>query len=407
MPHIEPPDLSLLLGVEMSTDQNSDLCLLPSEEEVKDAVFSIPQQSSPGPDGFGSSFYISCWQIVNEEVVEAARDFFAGSTLPRFYTSSYIVLILKVPDPKSFEKFPPISLCSVAYKIFSKILVTRLTGFLPMLISAEQGAFILGRSIFENISLAQEMVHVLKRKTVGGNVMVKLDMAKAYDRFGKGVHRIPLVLVDNEWVIQRVFQVDERLATRGSLDAIFIYIDARSTFEASSERIQRGPHCREKLAIFISPAISAARQCGLERLMGYAQASFSVMYLGVLLLSGRLKAIHMDQLLAKFQAKVAGWKARGGEPGLEEFSGNPMSNAFEIGVADFIDGLVMGSVHGGKVWKGPTCFSAISRPALKIKEVWVGDSWDVDMLQQLVAAELADVVISEVGVARSRQDVLI
>lgn len=52
------------------------------------------------------------------------------------------LLIPKVSDPKSFEKLWPISLCSVAYKIFSKILVSRLTGILLRLVSLEHGAFI-------------------------------------------------------------------------------------------------------------------------------------------------------------------------------------------------------------------------------------------------------------------------
>ncbi|XP_041001642.1 uncharacterized protein LOC121247343 [Juglans microcarpa x Juglans regia] len=53
---------------------------------------------------------------------------------------------------------------------------------LPRMISWEQGAFVPGSSIFENITLAQEMVHSLHRHTNGGNVMLKIDMAKAYDR---------------------------------------------------------------------------------------------------------------------------------------------------------------------------------------------------------------------------------
>lgn len=64
-----------------------------------------------------------------------------------------------VDVPTSFDKFRPIILCSVFYKIFSKIIVNRLIGFLSRLILLEHGAFIPGRSIFENISLTQEMVH--------------------------------------------------------------------------------------------------------------------------------------------------------------------------------------------------------------------------------------------------------
>ncbi|KAF5454683.1 hypothetical protein F2P56_024330 [Juglans regia] len=78
MPQTEHANLSPLVGLEISEEDNSSLCHSPSEEEVKEAVFSIPEHSSPGPDGYGSSFYISCCHIVKEEVVEAARDFFAG-----------------------------------------------------------------------------------------------------------------------------------------------------------------------------------------------------------------------------------------------------------------------------------------------------------------------------------------
>ncbi|KAK1575277.1 hypothetical protein Q3G72_004017 [Acer saccharum] len=119
---VEQGNLASILDHVITEDDNNMLCLEPSEMEVKEAMASIPRQSSPGPDGFGFDFYMHCWDFIKEDVVEAARDFFRGSPLPMFYSSSFIVLIPK------------------------------------------------------------EMVHSLHRKTVGGNVMVKIDMAKAYDR---------------------------------------------------------------------------------------------------------------------------------------------------------------------------------------------------------------------------------
>lgn len=91
--------------------------------EVEEAVFTIPMDSSPRPDGFGSSFLMKCWDIIKKEVIEATQDFFGGE-LAWFYTSSYIVLIRKVEKPIGFDKFKPISLCFVVYNIFSKILVS-------------------------------------------------------------------------------------------------------------------------------------------------------------------------------------------------------------------------------------------------------------------------------------------
>lgn len=74
----------------------------------------------------------------------------------------------------------------VVYKILSKIMVARLAPILGKVISREQSAFIRGRSIFDNISIAQEMVHRIHKKVRGKNILMKIDMEKAYDRVNWG-----------------------------------------------------------------------------------------------------------------------------------------------------------------------------------------------------------------------------
>lgn len=61
-------------------------------------------------------------------------------------------------------------------------MVNRMAPLLDKCISQEQSAFIQGRSIFDNISIAQELVHKIHKKVRGGNIMMKIDMDKAYDR---------------------------------------------------------------------------------------------------------------------------------------------------------------------------------------------------------------------------------
>lgn len=53
---------------------------------------------------------------------------------------------------------------------------------LPELILANQTGFIKGRSIVENILLSQEIVIDIRIRTKSANVVVKLDMTKAYGR---------------------------------------------------------------------------------------------------------------------------------------------------------------------------------------------------------------------------------
>ncbi|KAK0598052.1 hypothetical protein LWI29_031129 [Acer saccharum] len=195
---VETCDISGLIQRQISNDDNDFLCSIPTKEEVKRVVFSIPKDSSPGPDGFGSKFYMSCWDIVKDDVMDATVDFFQGTPLSRFYSSSFIVLILKVDNPASFDKFRPISLCSVAYKIFSKIIVFRLTDLVEKLVSHEQGAFIPGRSIFENITLAQEMVHSLHKKMIGGGLL-RAPLSVSTDNISNKKMCIKDCWLNNNW----------------------------------------------------------------------------------------------------------------------------------------------------------------------------------------------------------------
>lgn len=78
----------------------------------------------------------------------------------------------------------PISLCNVVYKIISKVLANRLKKIIDLIISDTQSAFILGRLITDNIMVAFEVMHYMKRKDKGKEswMALKLDMSKAYDR---------------------------------------------------------------------------------------------------------------------------------------------------------------------------------------------------------------------------------
>ncbi|KAH0695978.1 hypothetical protein KY289_013460 [Solanum tuberosum] len=45
-------------------------------KEVKEAMFKIDSNKSPGPDGFGSGFYKAAWPIIGDDITRAIMDFF-------------------------------------------------------------------------------------------------------------------------------------------------------------------------------------------------------------------------------------------------------------------------------------------------------------------------------------------
>ncbi|CAN1334272.1 LINE-1 retrotransposable element ORF2 protein [Linum perenne] len=155
--------------------------VLPSE--IKDATFSIGSTQAPGPDGFTGLFFQRYWEVVGNTVIDAVQDFFHKSKMLRTLNHTWITLIPKVSDANTMRQLRPIGLCTVPYKIISKILTSRLGNVLPDIIHPSQNGFIKNRSITDNILIAHELIHFLKTHTGDQHLMaLKIDMEKAYDR---------------------------------------------------------------------------------------------------------------------------------------------------------------------------------------------------------------------------------
>lgn len=85
-------------------------------EEVKIALFDILDDNNPRPVSFGFCFFMKCWDIIKEDLKESAVYFFDEAPLPKFYSSTFIVIIPNELDyPSSFAEFGPISLSMVIY----------------------------------------------------------------------------------------------------------------------------------------------------------------------------------------------------------------------------------------------------------------------------------------------------
>ncbi|XP_021834215.1 uncharacterized protein LOC110774005 [Prunus avium] len=165
-------------------DWNRDLCRPIEYDEVKDAVVQLGSLKAPGPDGFPGLFYQKFWEEVKDVIVGTAMSYSESWEAVHDFNHTNIAIIPKVRDPELPSQYRPISLCNNAYKILSKILANRLKVVLPHLISHQQNAFIPGRQIQDNILVAHEVFHYLRLKRRGkvGELGLKLDMEKAYDR---------------------------------------------------------------------------------------------------------------------------------------------------------------------------------------------------------------------------------
>uniref|UniRef100_A0A2N9HU09 Reverse transcriptase domain-containing protein n=1 Tax=Fagus sylvatica TaxID=28930 RepID=A0A2N9HU09_FAGSY len=153
-------------------------------DEVRIALFQMHPSKAPGPDGMSSFFFQKYWNIVGVDVVAAVLSVLNSGKILRKINLTHISLIPKKKNPERMSEYRPISLCNVVYKIISKVLANRLKVILPCIISDSQSAFVPGRLITDNVSVAFEFIHKMKAKRRGkkGEMAIKLDMSKAYDR---------------------------------------------------------------------------------------------------------------------------------------------------------------------------------------------------------------------------------
>lgn len=172
----------------VTSSMNEKLLAPVSEEEIRLAAFSLGALKAPGPDGFNGLFFQKNWDCVKYDVCRAVMNFFNGGEIPMELNETMVTLIPKIPLPESINHLRPISCCNFTYKIISKLFVMRLKGVMGALITSNQSAFVGGRQIQDNLIIAHEVFHSLKRRDTRGrkNVAIKLDMSKAYDRLEWG-----------------------------------------------------------------------------------------------------------------------------------------------------------------------------------------------------------------------------
>ncbi|GKC19946.1 RNA-directed DNA polymerase, eukaryota, reverse transcriptase zinc-binding domain protein [Tanacetum coccineum] len=164
----------------LSCDQQVELELEVSKDEVKRAVWDCGTDKAPGPDGFTFGFYRRFWKVIENDVFDAVNHFFTYGDIPKGCNSSFIALIPKIPDANVVKDFRPISLIGSLYKIIAKILANRLVVVLGDIVNEVQSAFIADRQILDGPFILNEVLQWCKSKKKQ-SLIFKVDFEKAYD----------------------------------------------------------------------------------------------------------------------------------------------------------------------------------------------------------------------------------
>lgn len=145
------------------TEEHNQLLLKPiSLQEVEKVVRQLKEGKAPSPDGFTSNFFHNLWDMIKLEVWQVMEESRTSKWMLPSMNATFITVIPKEAQSRTTEKFRPIVLCNVIYKIVSKVIASRLKLLIPLLISPEQSGYVEGRQITDGIILTHEIIYFFK-----------------------------------------------------------------------------------------------------------------------------------------------------------------------------------------------------------------------------------------------------
>jgi hypothetical protein len=150
-------------------------------EEVKNVVDQMEKNKAAGPDGIPIKFYQACWELVKFDIMVVFDDLYEHKIDLARINYGIIILIPKGNDANRIQKFRPIYLLQVLFKIFTKTLTVRAAPVMEKLLAQCQTAFIKGRYITDGVMLLHEVLRESKFWKQQG-VVLKNDFEKTYDK---------------------------------------------------------------------------------------------------------------------------------------------------------------------------------------------------------------------------------
>lgn len=90
------------------------------------------------------AFFQLNWNVIKSDLLSFVQNYFRTGTSSTDLNGTLIVLIPKIECPKKLSQFHPISLCSVLYKLVTKVIINRVKAFLPSIVMPTKSNFVSG-----------------------------------------------------------------------------------------------------------------------------------------------------------------------------------------------------------------------------------------------------------------------
>ena len=150
-------------------------------EECSKALKLLPNNKSPGSDGFTTNFYKFFWKDIKDFVFESFEHSFETKTLSVYQKMGILNLLPKKDkDLRHLANWRPVSLLNTDYKILTKLLAIRLQKVIPSIINSDQVGYIKNRYIGENIRILYDILQYADIEQIDAYI-TQIDFEKAFD----------------------------------------------------------------------------------------------------------------------------------------------------------------------------------------------------------------------------------
>lgn len=110
-------DESRIDDISQVSEVKNDMLVFPfTIQEVKDAIFQMEHNKSPGPGGFPAEFYQVFWEIIKYDLMMLFEEFHEEHLPLHSLNFGVITLLPKIKEAKQIQQYMPICLLNVSFK---------------------------------------------------------------------------------------------------------------------------------------------------------------------------------------------------------------------------------------------------------------------------------------------------